>query len=53
MTRYLLEQGANRDKASDNGMTALHFAARNGHVDVAKLLMVYEADLNARNKSGQ
>ena len=38
VVRYLLEQGANRDF---------------GHLEIAKLLMVYGADLNARNNRGE
>ena len=51
--RYLLEQGVNRDKANINGWTPLHLAANSGHLETAKLLMVYGADLNARNNSGE
>ncbi len=31
-----------------NGWTALHFAARNGHLDVAKLLLANKANVNAK-----
>jgi len=51
--RYLLEQGANRDKAADNGNTPLHVAAKWLRLETAKLLMVYGADLNARTTWGQ
>ena len=50
--RYLLEQGANRDKVDTQGTTPLHWAAECGHLETAKLLMVYGADLNARNNNG-
>ena len=53
MVRYLLEQGADRDKAADDGYTPLHLAASYGHLETAKLLMVYGADLNARNDGGR
>jgi ankyrin repeat protein len=53
VVRYLLEQGANRDKANNYGWTSLHCAALRGHLDTAKLLMVYGADLNARDNQGQ
>ena len=49
--RYLLEQGLNRDKADKLGRTPLHVAAHFGHLEIAKLLMLYGADLNARTKS--
>ena len=53
VARYLLEQGAERDKATIDGKTSLHLAAIWGHLEIAKLLMVYGADLNARNNDGQ
>ena len=53
MLQYLLEQGADRDKANDNGWTSLHYAAHHGYLEIAKLLMVYGADLNARDNRGQ
>ena len=34
-------------------LTALHFAADYGHLETAKLLMVYGADLSARDKNGR
>jgi ankyrin repeat protein len=36
----------------DSGWTALHFAARNGHLDVAKLLLANKADVNVKTKIG-
>jgi len=51
--RYLLEQRANRDKANNSGNTSLHYAAAYaGHLEIAKLLMIYGADLNARTDYG-
>ena len=47
-----MEQGADRDKADNNGDTPLHKAAVNGHLGIAMLLMSYGADLNARNNRG-
>ena len=52
VVRYLLDQGANRDKADDSRRTPLHHAARNGHLETAKLLMLYGADLNTRDSFG-
>ena len=49
-----LEQGADRDKASNfDRYTSLHIAADRGHLDIAKLLMVYGEDLNARTSNGE
>ena len=53
VVQYLLEQGADMDKANIHGDTSLHWAARKGHLEVAKLLMVYGADLNARDNRFQ
>ena len=50
---YLLEQGADRDKANKDGFTPLHQAAANGFFDIVKLLMVYGVDLNTRTIIGQ
>ena len=50
---YLLEQGADRDKADHKGRTPLHWAASEGRFEIAKQLMVYGADLNARNNDGR
>ena len=33
VVRYLLEQGANRDKASNDGTTSLHYAANGGYLE--------------------
>ena len=48
-----MEQGANRDKADINDWTSLHWAAGRGHLEIAKLIMIYGADLNARDNSGR
>ena len=51
VVRYLLEQGADRDKADVNVRTSLHL--EDGCLETAKLLMVYGADLNARDNDSQ
>ena len=38
--------------ADDNGWTALQFAARNGHLDMVKLLLANKADVNATGRGG-
>ena len=56
VARYLLQQGANRDKACRDRKTPLHYAAESnydGCYEIAKLLMVYGADLNARDCYGR
>lgn len=35
-----------------NGMTALHYAARAGHLDVLEILLRYHPDVNARDNRG-
>jgi ankyrin repeat protein len=40
--------GRGRREPQPGGMTALHYAARHNHVDVAKLLLNAGADVNAR-----
>ena len=53
VARYLLEQGADRDKNNIVRYTSLHIAANWGHLEITKLLMVYGADLNARTNDGR
>lgn len=42
----VLDQGANVDAATRYGVTALTFAAGNGHLDAVKLLIARGADIN-------
>lgn len=39
-------------RKDENGWTPLHFAAAEGHKDVAELLIANKADVNARNNHG-
>ena len=49
----LLERNPKLARATTgNGMTALHYAARAGHLDVAETLVRYQADVNARDSRG-
>jgi ankyrin repeat protein len=46
----LLERGGKVNRKDKQGRTALMFAARNGHVLVAKKLLAAAADVNARSQ---
>jgi ankyrin repeat protein len=49
----LLKQNPDLARATtEDGMTALHFAARAGHFDVVEILLRYHADVNARDHRG-
>jgi len=51
--RYLVEEtGADVDRSSKEGRTPLMWACRNGHLDVARLLLAAGADLAAVTKKG-
>lgn len=51
--RKLLSQRTSVDVRDKSGYTALHYAARGGHLDVCKVLLANGADINAVTKSGQ
>lgn len=48
----LLARGASADTTDIEGNTLLMLAARDGHVQLAELLVSYRAKLNARNAAG-
>lgn len=48
--KLLLRKGADVNAADKNGQTPLHLAARDGRIDVAKILIEYGADIKARTK---
>jgi len=52
VVKRLLENHANVNSASNEGLTALHIAAIHNNVDVAELLLENSADLNATAVSG-
>jgi serine/threonine-protein phosphatase 6 regulatory ankyrin repeat subunit B len=50
----LLKKNANLARATTrNGMTALHYAAQAGHLDVVDILLRYHADVNALDNRGR
>jgi ankyrin repeat protein len=46
---FELKKRSNESKASADGMTPLHYAARAGHVDVVEVLLRFDADVKACN----
>jgi uncharacterized protein len=53
MIELLLANGADVNKRSEHGQTALYEAAMNGHVDCVKVLIAAGADVNSANSSGK
>jgi ankyrin repeat protein len=49
----LVQRGADKDTADNNGCTSLHCAAGSGHADVVVCLLSHGAKLNVRNKAGK
>lgn len=47
--KLAIQNGADVNARSDNGYTALHAAALNGHLDVAKLLVLQGANVSAHS----
>ena len=52
MVEILLDANADVAAQANNGMTALHEASRNGHVEVVKLLLEAKADVAAQSNDG-
>lgn len=48
-----MQAGADVRLADDNGDTSLHHACRGGHIDAARALVRYGADIRARNTDNQ
>jgi ankyrin repeat protein len=52
ITRFLVEQGVPLDTVDNQGFTALHWAAFNGKVAVARVLLAAKAPLELKNQYG-
>src|SRR3954453_10222713 len=50
--RSLLERGADASGPQPDGMTALHWAAHRGNLEIARLLIGARADVRAANRYG-
>ena len=50
--RTLLKQGADVNAAQGDGMTALHWAARNGDAELAQMLLYAGANVKATTRLG-
>lgn len=52
---WLLKQGCQSDMkhSNDLGFTALHYAAKNGHSAIARVLLDHKADIDYRDKEGK
>lgn len=48
----LIAKGTHPNQTDKSGYTALHYAARNGHLEVCKLLCEHGACINATTKAG-
>ncbi|XP_034950955.1 ankyrin repeat domain-containing protein 39 [Chelonus insularis] len=51
--KYLLSKGISASATDSAGYTALHYAARSGHLAICSLLLEHGADVNAVTKSGR
>ena len=52
VVRLLLQKGADKDKANNNGTTPLLFASLNGHLEIVLLLLQKGADKDKANHNG-
>lgn len=49
----LIMKGVDVNSTDRNGYTALHYASRNGHFELCKLLLSHKADVNLLTKAGR
>jgi outer membrane protein assembly factor BamB len=50
LVEALLAKGWDADAETDYGVTALHFAAARGHLEVVRVLLAHRADVNRRDR---
>ena len=50
--RLLLEQGEDANSAEGDGLSALHWAARRGEPEIAKVLLASDATTDAKTRNG-
>jgi ankyrin repeat protein len=50
MLQLLLERGATVNSFDKKDRRALHWAAYMGHVDIVRILLKHEAEINCRDK---
>jgi ankyrin repeat protein len=50
---YLIQHGADVNKAGEDGLTALHFAAQYGSATIIEMLIANGANINAQTSGGQ
>ena len=53
LTKALLDAGARINQKGKYGLTALHFAARHGYLDVVKLLVQHNGDILLKTDDGK
>ncbi len=51
LAKKFIKPGVNIDRATDNGLTALMVASRNGHIEVVKILLAHKADIQLRDEN--
>ena len=53
MSRELISNGANVNAGKQDDWTPIHLSARNGHLEVVKLLLEHGADVRMLNDEGR